>query len=189
MTTQPGPVIPQRYLDALGKRDPIESQRKAPRRVKKLINGLSEKELAARPIDGKWSIKEVLAHLADGEVILGSRVRMVAAQDRPVLIGYDQDAFVANLGIERTSSAELLAAFKAARAVNVALLERLAQDRFARIGLHSERGEESIETMIRMYAGHDRIHEDQIARLKEALRASKANRRAKDKKKRKLAPV
>lgn len=178
----PGAVIPQRYLDALGDKDPIELQRKAPKRLRKLIADLSEKQLARRPFDGKWSIKEVLAHLADGEVVVGSRVRMVAAQDRPVLIGYDQDAFVEHLGLEQTSATELLDAFKAARALNVSLLQRLPKEAYARVGLHSERGEESIDVIVRMCAGHDRIHEQQIARLREAVLAQKARERKAEKK-------
>ena len=178
----PGPVIPSRYTDALAGADPIESQRKAPKRVKKLIRGLSEKQLARRPAPDKWSIKEVIAHLADGEVIIGSRVRFVAAQDRPPLVGYDQDAFVERLAIEREKTDELLDAWAAVRAVNVRLLQRLPKEAFARISLHSERGEESIESMTTMYAGHDRIHEDQIARIRGELEERKRAKHAREKK-------
>lgn len=173
----PGPVVPERYVEALGGRDPIESQKKAPKRVKKLLRGLSEKELATRPAPGKWSIKEIIAHLADGEVILGSRLRFVAAMERPTILGYDQDAFVEKLGVARVKTADLLDAFTAVRGANVGLMRRLTPDMFARVGLHSERGEESIHTMLVMYAGHDHIHEDQIGRLRDELVAA---RRRKD---------
>jgi hypothetical protein len=175
--TVPTSVIPQRYLDALGDADPIESQRKAPKRIKKLLKGLSEKFLARRPTDDQWSIKEIVAHLADGEIILGSRVRFVAAQDRPPLPGYDQDLFVAHLGIDKVKTKHLLQAFAAARAVNVALLNRLPDGAFARIGMHAERGVESIETMVRMNAGHDHVHEAQIVAARDALRAAKRRRK------------
>lgn len=170
----PGPVVPERYVKALDGADPVESQRKAPKRIKKLLRGLSEKELAKRPAEGKWSIKEVIAHLADGEVILGSRLRFVAAMERPPILGYDQDAFVERLGIERVKTEELFDAFAAVRSANVCLMKRLAEDDWQRIGLHSERGEESIETMIVMYAGHDRIHEAQIESIRALLKAGKA---------------
>lgn len=169
----PGPVVPERYVQALAGRDPIESQRKAPKRVKKILRGLSEKELETRPAPGKWSIKEIIAHLADGEVVLGSRLRFVAAMDRPPILGYDQDAFVERLGIARVSTADLLDSFAAVRGANVGLLKRLPQESFTRIGLHSERGEESIHTMLVMYAGHDHIHEQQLARLREELIAAR----------------
>ncbi|MFN0242560.1 MAG: DinB family protein [Planctomycetota bacterium] len=174
----PGPVVPERYVQALAGRDPIESQKKAPKRVKKLVRGLSEKELAARPAPGKWSIKEIIAHLADGEVILGSRLRFVAAMERPTIIGYDQDAFVDKLGIARVKTAELLDAFAAVRGANVGLMKRLPRETYARVGLHSERGEESIHTMLVMYAGHDHIHEREIERLRDEFVAARPRKDA-----------
>lgn len=170
----PGPVVPERYVKALGGLDPIQSQRKAPKRIKKLLRGLSEKQLATRPAPGKWSIKEVIAHLADGEVIIGSRVRFVAAMERPAILGYDQDAFVERLGIENVKTSELFEAFAAVRAANVAFLQRMPESALQRVGLHSERGEETIETMLVMYAGHDHIHEEQIESIRETLRAKKS---------------
>jgi hypothetical protein len=175
---KPGPVIPARYAEALGDDDPVELQRKAPKRIKKLIRGLSEKELARKPAPEKWSIKEVIAHLADGEFILGARMRFVAAHDRPPLPGYDQDLFVERLGVERVKTGELLEAFAAARSANVGLLRRLPEDAFARIGMHAERGEESIAQMVAMYAGHDRIHERQIEAIRAALAAKPKKARA-----------
>jgi len=181
----PGPVSPDRYLASLDGADPFESMRKAPKRLKKLLKGVSEKRLARRPDSGGWSIKEVLAHLADGEVMLGSRYRMVAAMDRPPIPGYDQDAFVAHLCLEGIDAATLLADFAHARAANVRLLERLPDEAFARVGLHSERGEESLARMLVMYAGHDRIHEAQIERLlceKRARKSAKPEKPAKSEK-------
>jgi len=171
--TMPQPMVAERYSQALAGADPIESQRKAPKRLRKLIKGLSHKQLAKRPGDGKWSIKEVLAHLADGEFVIGTRLRFVAAMDRPTIIGYDQDAFMANLRYDDLEVYDLLAAFTTLRAINVALVERLPDEAFARTGMHNERGEESLSTMVHMYAGHDRIHEEQIARIREVVTAKK----------------
>jgi hypothetical protein len=169
----PPPAVAERYLQALGGADPIESQRKAPKRLRKLVKGLSAKQHARRPEEGKWSIKEVLAHLADGEVVLGSRLRYVAAMERPALVGYDQDLFVRNLRYDDVDADALIDAFAAVRALNVALLDRLPDEVFTRVGMHAERGEESLSTMVHMYAGHDRIHEQQIERLRDALVAAK----------------
>ncbi len=172
---QPGPVVPQRYLDAIAGRDPIEMSSKAPKRLRHLIDGLSTKELEWRPAPGKWSIKEILAHLADGEVMIGSRLRLVAAMERPTIIGYNQDEFIANLCVDQLSAEEWLDAFRSMRALNVALLSRLPKKSFSRIGMHSERGEESLGHMVFLYAGHDVVHERQIASL---LLAYKADRKA-----------
>jgi uncharacterized damage-inducible protein DinB len=176
--TQPGPVVLQRYLDAVAGRDPLELSSKAPKRLRHLIEGLSNKELEWRPGPGKWSIKQILAHLADGEVINGSRLRFVAGMDRPTIIGYDQDAFAANLCVDKLSAEEWLDAFRAMRALNISLLSRLPKEAFARIGVHSERGEESLGHMVFLYAGHDLVHERQIASLLLAYKADRKERHA-----------
>ena len=177
---QPATVSRERYVQALGGLDPIESMHRVPKRLKKLVKDVSEKRLAARPQPGKWSIKEVVAHLADHEIVLGTRFRFVAALDRPPITGYDQDAFVARLGVDKTTTEELLKDFTSVRKANVRLLQRLPLEARTRVGIHSERGEESLEDMIVMYAGHDLIHLAQIERmLEEAAAASKRQKREK----------
>lgn len=166
---KPGPVVPQRYVDALAGDDPVLAMDGAPKRFARLLAGLTESQLAIRPAPGKWSMKEILAHLADGEVILGSRIRFAAAMDRPPIHGYDQDAFVENLGVGKAKAKELLDAWAAVRKVNVALLRRLPPAAFEKVAIHSERGEESVRAMVVMYAGHDRIHEAQLETLRLAL--------------------
>lgn len=165
----PGPVVPDRYLEALGGDDAVSAMAEAPDRLRRLVRGLTEKQLATRPAPGKWSIREIVAHLADGEVVLGSRYRFIAAMDRPPLPGYDQDAFVANLGIARTATADLLDDFAMARALNIGLLERVGEAAWERVGLHAERGEESLGSLVTMYAGHDRIHLSQIETIRTGL--------------------
>jgi uncharacterized damage-inducible protein DinB len=171
--SKPGPVIPQRYIDALGGEDPIDSMKKAPARLAKLVDGLSEKQLTRKPAPGKWSIKEIVAHLADGEAVLGFRYRFVAGQDKPVIQGYDQDAFVEKLGVEKVKTKELLEDFDRLRKANVNLLKRLPKEALDRFGIHSERGEESIRKMITMYAGHDRIHFQQVETIRVGLFSAK----------------
>lgn len=164
-----GPVIPERYRAALGDDDPFLAMFEAPQALRKLLRGLTEKQLSRRPAPGKWSIKEIVAHLADGEVILGSRYRLVAAHEKPAIAAYDQDLFVERLGVDAASAEELVADFEMARAVNLGLLVRLPDEAFARVGIHSERGEESLGTMVAMYAGHDRVHLDQIETIRTGL--------------------
>jgi hypothetical protein len=175
---QPGPVVPQRYLDAVAGRDPLELSSKAHKRLRHLIQGLSTKELEWQPAPGKWSIRQVLAHLADGEVVNGARLRFVAAMDRPPITGYDQDAFVANLCVDALSAEEWLDAFRSMRALNLALLSRLPKEAFAKVGVHSERGEESLGHMVFLYAGHDIVHERQIAELVQAYASERKSRHA-----------
>ena len=190
----PGPVIPEVYAAALGDADPIVVLSETPYALRKLTKGLTEKQLAKPPAPGKWSIKQIVAHLADGEVILGSRYRFVAAQDRPALQGYDQDAFVRNLGVANATTQDLLDDFALVRAANIGLLMRLPAEALERVGVHSERGEESIAKMVRMYAGHDRHHLRQIETIRTGLfpakkkAAPKVAKKAAKKVTKKLAP-
>src|ERR1039457_4200873 len=136
----PGPVVPPRDAAALGGDDPVSVMAETPDRVRRLIRGLTEKHLETKPARGKWCIKEIVAHLADGEVILGSRYRFIGAHDRPPLPGYDQDAFVERLGPMNAKAADLADDFAMARAVNLGLLERLPAAAWERVGLHAARG-------------------------------------------------
>ena len=176
----PGPVVPDRYLEALGGDDPVAAMAEAPDLLRRLVRGLTEKQLATKPAPGKWSIREIVAHLADSEVVLGARYRFIAAMDRPPLPGFDQDAFVANLGVNRATAADLLDDFAMARAVNIGLLERVGDAAWDRVGVHAERGEESLGRLVTMYAGHDRIHLMQVETIRTGL-FPKAGRGAKRK--------
>ena len=174
----PGSAVPPRYLEALGGDDPVSAMAEAPDRLRRLVRGLTERQLATRPAPGKWSIREIVAHLADNEVVLGSRYRFVAAMDRPPLPGYDQDAFVANLGVSRTTTADLLDDFAMARALNLGLLERVGAEAWERVGIHAERGEQSLGTLVLTYAGHDRIHLAQIETIRVGLFPGAGRRKA-----------
>lgn len=162
-------AIPERYVQALAGQDPIEVMATSPDRIRKIIMGLSDAQLSTKPAPGKWSIKEIICHLADGEVVLGSRYRFIGGHDRPPLAGYDQEAFVEKLGAGNATAQDLLDDFAMARAVNLGLLERLPEESWKRVGLHAERGEESIADLVMMYAGHDRIHTQQIETIRVGL--------------------
>src|SRR5450759_4221991 len=174
----PGPVVQPRYAAALGDADPVSVMAETPDRVRRLIRGLTERQLETKPAPGQWCIKEIVAHLADGEVILGSRYRFIGAHDRPPLPGYDQDAFVERLGPMNAKAADLADDFAMARAVNLGLLERLPEAAWDRVGLHAERGEESIRSLVTTYAGHDRIHLSQIETIRTGLFPKVGRKRA-----------
>ncbi|HJU72825.1 MAG TPA: DinB family protein [Gemmatimonadaceae bacterium] len=160
-----------RLLAALGGRDPFEVLETTPSELRRAVAGLTPEQLATPEGFGEWSVREVLQHLVDSEVVGAFRIRMVLAHDRPTLAGYDQERWAASLHYDQTNVPEALEEFEVLRAANVRLLRRLsAQDRL-RVGLHSERGEESIEQMILNYAGHDLVHLRQIARIREAIGA------------------
>ena len=174
----PSPAVEPRYAAALGGDDPVYVMARTPDLVRKLIRGLTEKQLETKPAPGKWCIKEIVAHLADGEVVVGSRYRFVAAHDRPPLPSTDQDAFAERLGPMNARAVDLADDFAMARAVNLGLLERLPAEAWDRIGLHEERGEESIRSIVATYAGHDRIHLAQIETIRTGLFPKAGKKRA-----------
>jgi uncharacterized damage-inducible protein DinB len=157
-------------LALIGSSDPIEALSRTAAELEHALRGLTDEEVAHPEAPGKWSLRELLQHLADSELVWGYRLRMVLAQDRPVLTGYDQDLWAERLGYSGADAAEALREFAARRESNLRLLARASSDDLLRVGVHAERGEESVEHMIRLYAGHDLAHLRQLARIIEAVR-------------------
>ena len=158
-------------LGLLGDDDPIPVLKETPALVRRAVAGLPEAALGRREAPGKWSVRHVLRHLADGEVVFAFRLRMILAHDRPTLPGYDQDAWADRLGYAEAPADLALDDFETVRRSNVALLERCSAADLERVGLHAERGEESVARMARLYAGHDRLHLRQIERIRAAIAA------------------
>jgi hypothetical protein len=123
-----------------------------------------------RPFPGKWTPQEVIGHLSDAEWTMGFRSRTVLSDDRPQIMAYDQERWVAAQGHNEKDLGELLNTFVALRTANLQLWKKLTPAQLQRSGLHSERGEESLGQMIKMLAGHDCSHIDQIRRYLEAAK-------------------
>jgi hypothetical protein len=159
-------------LDLLGARDPLAVLRQMPPELERACAGLSAEQLTKPEAPGKWSVRHVLQHLADSELVGGFRFRMVLAHDRPHLAGYDQDLWVDRLHYDGADANEALEEFKLLRRSNVRVLAGATREDLQRVGLHAERGEESLERLMRLYAGHDLLHLRQIARIRQAVTAS-----------------
>ncbi len=152
-------------LELLGDRDPLDVLSTTVAWCRERTEGLGEDRLDRPEAPGKWSVGQVLQHLADSEVVWGWRLRTVLADDRPRLTGYDQDAWAARLGYAEADREEALAVFGALRASHLRLLGRASERDLDRVGLHEERGEESVRHMVKLYAGHDMVHRNQIDRI------------------------
>jgi uncharacterized damage-inducible protein DinB len=164
---------PERANEQDGRCEALDALRRTAKRLRRALRDARRKDLAARPSASAWSVRDVIGHLSDHEVILGARLRLVASMERPALPAYDQDLFAARLGNERAELRDLLGAFRAAREANLDLLERLPEEAWARTGVHPERGELSLETLVRKTAEHDRVHEAQVARTLDEVRAAR----------------
>lgn len=164
----------QALLELLGDQDPLDVMRETPAQLHRAVADLSAAELRTPEAAGKWSIGQIFRHLADAELVMGWRLRLTLAEKRPTLTGYDQDAWAARLGYAEADPKESLEELTVLRRGTVRLLERAAPDDLERVGLHSERGEESVLHMVRMLAGHDILHLRQVARVRKAVAAGGA---------------
>jgi hypothetical protein len=112
---------------------------------------------------------QVLQHLADSEIVWAWRLRLTLAQDRPPLTGYDQDAWASRLRYADADPEMALHLFTVVRQANVAVLASASPEDRQRVGVHAERGEETVEHLLHLYAGHDLLHINQLARIRTAV--------------------
>ncbi len=135
--------------------------------------GAAGSELDYVPGPGKWSVRQILCHVADAEVVAGERFRRIIAEDDAALVAYDQDAWARNLDYNRRRIAQALETFRHIRAENYELLKNLPAEAFERKGIHSVRGPVSLLEMLRIYARHAEQHSEQIRAVRSAYRESK----------------
>ena len=109
-------------LDLLGSKDPMDVLGRTPDAVRHAVSGLTEQQLSQREAPGKWSIRHVVRHLADSDLVWGYRVRMILAQDRPTLTGYDQDLWAERLRYDQAPADMALEELRVLRRSNSALI-------------------------------------------------------------------
>jgi len=141
--------------------------------VMNALNGFPVESLAAHPIPGKWSAREIVHHLGDSETTSAGRLRKLLVDDNPTIQGYDQDKFATKLRYNERDMAPALEAFRSARETTGQLLELMNEDDWKRSGTHTESGPYSMEDWLKIYAAHAHNHAAQIRRLHEALATDK----------------
>lgn len=158
-------------LTLLGDRDPVETLRSLVPALRAATDGLTDEHLRTPEAPGKWSVLQIVQHLADTELVYGYRLRNVLAADEPEIAAYDQDAWCDRLRYNDEDLADALDELDVLRRRNLRLLERLRADEWERGGQHEERGRESVRQMVRLLAAHDLAHLGQIERAKRAIGA------------------
>jgi hypothetical protein len=155
----------RRILARLGTLDPIEVLGTTPTALESLVAQLGESGLDASYAPGKWPARVIVAHLADTELGIGFRLRQAVAvphDDPPHAVQpFDQDAWAARSS--RLDPSLSVEAFRALRALNLALFAGFSLDDWSTDVFHPERGFESVDAMVRFLAGHDLNHLDQLA--------------------------
>jgi hypothetical protein len=152
-------------LDLLGSRDPFEVLAELHPWLTNQVHGIPDTVLRRAEKPGKWSVIEVIQHLADSDLVAGFRTRMILTEDRPPLQGYDQDRWASELGYRQVSLEQALEQVRALRTANLHLWQGLSPAQLERVGLHSERGPESVGHILRLMAGHDLVHRRQVDRI------------------------
>jgi uncharacterized damage-inducible protein DinB len=155
-------------MDLLGDRDPFAVQEEQLSMLEKEVAGLDDAILRRPEKPGKWSILQVIQHLADTELVYRYRMRLVLAQPGAEILGIDQDLWANELKYNEMELAEALEQIRVLRKANLKMLRSLSDEQMDRYGLHNERGPESVRKMLQMIAGHDLLHRNQIKRIKRA---------------------
>jgi hypothetical protein len=160
----------QRLLANTQGQDPIKVQSATNKQLSRLVKGIATARLRKRPVPDKWSVAEILAHFADVEIVIGWRMRSILGAPGTPVQAYDQNAWVITGHYEKRDPRKSIELHRVVREANLALLKSLSPEQWKHYGQHAERGQESIEHIVRMVAGHDINHIQQIGRILEPTR-------------------
>ena len=165
---------PQQYIqrmtaNAEGKQ-PLAVQAATAKKLERLIKGVPTSELRKRPAADKWSASEIVAHLGDAEIVIAFRMRLILGAPGTPIAAYDQDSWVTSGHYEKRDPRKSVEQFRVVREANLALLKSLTPEQWKQYGMHAERGQETIEHIVRMTAGHDINHLQQIERILDGKR-------------------
>src|SRR5271156_3073874 len=129
------------YMSQLA--DLLERFRRGPELLAVATTGAAGTELDFKP-EGKWSVRQIVCHLADSEATGTMRFRQLVAEEHPVMSGWDQDAWASKLDYEKRKISQALELFRVLRAANYELLKDLPEEAYSRTGTHTTRGELSL---------------------------------------------
>jgi hypothetical protein len=153
----------------VGDRNPLHVLSETATALADIVRKNAAAVLRTRPFEGKWTPNEVIGHLVDGEWVYGYRLRLILCENHPTILGTDQNSWVAGQRHNEREPSEQVETFRALREFNLALSKRLSPEDLQRAGQHNERGAEPLGVMLRMLAGHDLSHLNQIARYIQAV--------------------
>ena len=168
-----------RILGHVEGQDALKVQKATAGKLSKLTRGLSPKQLRWQPEPGKWSVAQILAHLADVEVVASWRMRSIIGSNGITIQPFDQDVWASVFQYANADPKRSIETFRTLRENNLAMLQSLPQETWENYGMHLERGKESIAHLTRMFAGHDTNHVVQIERIVTELKSAKRKKKKK----------
>jgi uncharacterized damage-inducible protein DinB len=150
--------------------DLLERFRRGAELLAVATTGAAGPELDFKPGEGKWSVRQIVCHLADAEAALVMRFRLIIAEDNPVLQAWDQEAWARNLDYGKRKISQAIETFRRLRGENYELLKDQPEGAFARTGMHSERGLMSLLDLLRYNTQHVENHVKQIQGVRAAFK-------------------
>lgn len=151
----------------------LERFRRGPELLAVVLTGVHGEETDFVPEPGRWSIRQIAAHLADAELVGAYRFRSVIAENEPALPAFDQNAWTSSLDYARRKPAQSLETFRRLRYENHELLQGLPESAFERSGLHSEAGRQTLLQLLLGYAEHAENHARQMQAIREQYKKAK----------------
>jgi hypothetical protein len=156
--------------------DLLERFRRGPELLAVVLTGVfgEEEDFASAP--GKWSPRQVVAHLADSELVGAHRMRQILAEANPTLIAYDQNAWAANLDYARRKPKQSLETFRRLRAETLELLKGVPEGAFERVGNHTERGALTLRRLVELHVEHTESHARQLQGIRDEYKTAKGRK-------------
>jgi len=150
--------------------DLLKQYEQAPNLLKTSIAGVREDQFDQTPVPGKWSIRQVVCHIADFEPVYADRMKRVLVEDNPTMFGGDPDVFAAGLHYEKRSVQDELELISVVRRQMAVILRNTDIEDFQRTGVHSEAGPLTLETLLERITRHIPHHVTFIAAKIAAMR-------------------
>lgn len=151
----------------------LERFRRGAEVVAVVATGAAGAELDYREAEGKWSVRQIVCHLADSELVGRDRMCRTIAEENPTLIGYDEKAWAERLDYHKRKFSQALESFRRLRGENYDLLKDQPEENWARTAVHTEHGTMTLKDLLKTYAEHAEGHARQIKAARDAYKASK----------------
>jgi hypothetical protein len=133
------------------------------------IAGLTNADIDARPVPEQWTIRELVWHVVDSDIILGDRMRRIIAEDKPSLIGFDESLFTQRLFYQQRDLGPAVKLFEVNRMIMADILHRLQPSDFDRIGIHNEVGPLTLLQILEKTVAHLKHHRKFLAEKRRLL--------------------
>jgi len=153
--------------------DILERLRRGAELLAVATTGAAGAELDFKP-EGKWSVRQIVCHVADAEAVAGMRLRQIIAEENPTMVAWDQEAWASRLDYDKRKMSQVLEIFRVLRASNYELVKDLPAAVFERTGTHSVRGPMSLLQLVTLMAEHAEAHATQVRGVRAAYKEHRA---------------